>query len=207
MRASRLLRASQDERGFERSGVADRSVRAEDEACCARDGRTRVAVLGAKNGVLFCLSFRVRGLMSGVMKELEVDFPGEEFHHALFQALPVPVLVVDKELDLWEYNPSAARTLVPAKPRKEQRALGDALNCTRWHEGHEGCGRETACADCTIQWVVRAAGEGQRITRRWARMEILASGKPMKVNLQVSSSPFTFGRHSLVLLVLEGLDD
>jgi len=61
--------------------------------------------------------------------------------------------------------------------------------------------------DCTIQWVVRAAGEGQRITRRWARLEILARDKPMKVNLQVSSCPFNFGRYSLVLLMLEGLHD
>jgi hypothetical protein len=38
-------------------------------------------------------------------------------------------------------------------------------------------------------------------------MEVLARGKPTKLNLQVSSSPFTFGRYSLVLLVLEGLDD
>jgi hypothetical protein len=141
------------------------------------------------------------------MRELEVDYPGEEFHRALFQALPVPVLVVDKEFDLWDYNVSAARTLVPGKARNGHPALGDALNCVHWQEGPDGCGQEQACADCAIRWVVQAAGEGQRVTRQWARMEVLTQGKPTKLNLQVSSSPFTFGRYSLVLLVLEGLDD
>src|SRR5262249_195667 len=130
MRASRFLSAFPVERGFERNAVGSRPQRVEVTVLEIRqrllrtirrtlDGSTPLAVPTARNGVLFCLCFRGRRLMSDVMRELEVDFPGEEFHHALFQALPVPVLVVDKDLDLWEYNASAARTLVPAKPRKE----------------------------------------------------------------------------------------
>jgi len=140
------------------------------------------------------------------MRELEVDFPGEEFHRALFQALPVPVLVVDKELDLWEYNRAAARSIDHGERGKARRALGDALNCVHSRENQAGCCQALACSDCAIQWVVRAACEGQRVTRQWARMEVMAQGKPAKINLQVSSSPFEFRNRSLVLLVLEGLE-
>ena len=141
------------------------------------------------------------------MRELEVNFPGNEFHHALFQAVPVPIFVVDKELELWEYNTAAARSIGEQKKDNKRRLLGQALRCVHAHETLTGCGHAERCADCTIYWAVRAAADGQRVQRQWARVDVEERGKPAKMNLQVSSAPFVFGQYSLVLLMLDGLAD
>ena len=141
------------------------------------------------------------------MRELEVNFPGTEFHNALFQAVPVPILVVDKELELWEYNVAAARSIGEARKDTERRLLGQALRCVHARETATGCGHAERCEDCTIYWAVRAAAEGQRVQRQWARVDVEERGKAAKMNLQISSAPFVFGQYSLVLLMLEGLGD
>jgi hypothetical protein len=38
-------------------------------------------------------------------------------------------------------------------------------------------------------------------------MELMLKGRPAKVSLRVSCQPFTYGKSSLILLVLEGLND
>ena len=140
------------------------------------------------------------------MRELEVDFPGKEFHDALFQAVPVPIFVVDQELELWEYNTAAAGWIGEPKRDNRRRLLGQALRCVHSHETLTGCGHAERCADCTIYWAVRAAANGQRIRRQWARVDIEQRGNAAKMNLQVSSTPVVFGQYSLVLLMLEGFE-
>jgi hypothetical protein len=54
---------------------------------------------------------------------------------------------------------------------------------------------------------VRAAAAGRRVSRRWAEMELTLKGTPSKVSVRISCQPFTFEKNSLVLLVLEGLND
>lgn len=155
---------------------------------------------------MFVLHF-VSVYNSWVMRELEVNFPGKEFHDALFQAVPVPILVVDKELELWEYNTAAARSIGEPRKDNQRRLLGEALKCVHAHETAKGCGHEGRCTDCTLYWAVRAAADGQRVSRQWARVDVEQQGKRAKLNLQVSSTPFVFGQYSLVLLMLEGLED
>jgi hypothetical protein len=54
---------------------------------------------------------------------------------------------------------------------------------------------------------VRSAARGRRVTRQPAQMELIRKGRTAKVNLRVSCQPFTYGRSSFILLVLEGLND
>jgi hypothetical protein len=54
---------------------------------------------------------------------------------------------------------------------------------------------------------VRAAARGRRVARQWAKMELVARGKRAQVKLRVSCQPFTYERHSFILLILEGLND
>jgi PAS domain-containing protein len=118
-----------------------------------------------------------------------VTFPGQEFHHALFQAMPVPILVVDRELEVWECNAAAARSMSESPKDKKRRMVGQALKCVHADAAGRGCGQAEPCADCTIHWAVRAAAEGQRILRQWARVDIEDQGKPARVNFQISSTP------------------
>ena len=54
---------------------------------------------------------------------------------------------------------------------------------------------------------VRAAYEGQRVTRRWAELDLMLKGQPVKRSVRVSCQPFEYQKSSLVLLMLEDLND
>ena len=121
--------------------------------------------------------------------------------------MPLPVFVVDNDINILEYNAAAARLLVEGwQTRKQRWSGGDVLECLHAAESSGGCGCSPACSNCGLREAVSAAFRGQPVTRQWAAMELNWKGKPAKVDLRVSCQPFSYGKSDFVLLVLEGLD-
>ncbi len=147
------------------------------------------------------------GYPVSMMNRVPVQFLDESFHRVVFDAIPIPVLVVDENVSILEYNAAAANLIGDDKRQVLARGCGEVLRCTQALENPEGCGNGTACAECVLRQSVEAAAEGQGVTRRWARLELLENGQARKVNLRVSTQPFTCQRHSFILLILEGLND
>ena len=141
------------------------------------------------------------------MRQLAVQFLDQGFHRVLFDAMPMPVFVVDKDVCIFDYNAAAARLLKKDKRLIIRRRAGEVLNCVHSMEGTKGCGSTSACRDCTVRKSVRTAARGRRVVRRSAQMELVRNGKTAKVKLRLSCQPFTYGRSSFILLVLEGLND
>jgi PAS domain-containing protein len=141
------------------------------------------------------------------MSRLAVQFLDQGFHRVLFDAMPMPVFVVDKDVCIFDYNAAAARLLGKDKKLVIRRRGGEVLNCVNALEGPGGCGSTPACHDCVVRQSVRTAARGRRVIRRWAQMELVRKGKIVKVKLRVSCQPFTYGRSSFILLMLEGLND
>ncbi len=141
------------------------------------------------------------------MSQLAVQFLDQGFHRVLFDAMPMPVFVVDKDVCIYDYNTAAARLLRKDKKLVIRRRGGDVLNCVHSMEGPKGCGSTPACRDCVVRKSVRSAARGRRVVRRWAQMELIRNGRTARVKLRVSCQPFTYGRSSFILLVLEGLND
>lgn len=137
------------------------------------------------------------------MSRLAVQFLDQGLHRALFDAMPLPVFVVDKDVNVLECNAAAARLFKPGRQTTRQRKAGDVLHCLHTTESPKGCGGAAACSDCGL----RAASQGQSVTRQWAEMELVRRGRPVNVELRVSCQPFTYDRSAFVLLVLEGLND
>ena len=125
----------------------------------------------------------------------------------LFDAMPMPVFVVDEDVCILECNAAAARLLGPDKQTIVKQRGGEVLHCVHAKETPEGCGRAPACSDCPVRQAVQAASRGQRVTRQKARMELSAKGKTTKVDFQISCSPFNYERSKFILLVLEGLNN
>ncbi len=123
----------------------------------------------------------------------------------LFDAMPMPVFVVDEDVRILECNAAAVRLFGPDKQAIIKRRGGEALHCVHAKEAPEGCGRAPACPDCPVRKAVQAASRGRRVTRQNAQMELAAGGKTIKVDLQISCSGFTYERFKFILLVLEGL--
>ena len=141
------------------------------------------------------------------MRKVEIQFLDQGFHRVLFDAMPVPVFVVDDDVCILDYNAAAGRLLGKARRLVLWRRGGEVLRCVNARAVPGGCGRAPACGRCVVRESVRRASQGQGVVRRRAKMELVADGKRARVSLRVSSQPFTYHRRSFVLLILEGLDD
>ena len=141
------------------------------------------------------------------MNRVAVQFLDQGFHRMLFDAMPMPVFVVDEDVRILECNAAAVRLFGPDKQAIIKRRGGEVLHCVHAKEVPEGCGRAPVCPDCPVRKAVQAASRGRRVTRQNAQMELVAGGKTAKVDFQISCSAFTYERFTFILLVLEGLND
>lgn len=123
----------------------------------------------------------------------------------MFDAMPMPVFLVDADASILEYNAAAAELLGSKKSLFLNRSIGEVLDCIHAAEGPDGCGSAAACPKCGVRHSIRAASRGQRVTRRDTTFERREGRKPNPLELRVGCHPFTFKGHSFNLLVLEGL--
>lgn len=141
------------------------------------------------------------------MQRLAVEFLDQAFHRVLFNAMPMPVFVVDKDVTILDYN-AAAADWVGTKPGTVLRKRGgEALHCLNALKDARGCGFSEVCPDCVLRNAVKSAAKGRAVTRKWASMEFQLKGKPVRKDLRVTCKPVEFARQAYVLLVLEGLND
>ncbi len=141
------------------------------------------------------------------MSRLAVEFLEQGFHRVLFDAMPMPVFVVDDDVSILEYNAAAAQLLGGQKQYHLNRRGGDVLGCIHATDSPDGCGRGETCVDCIVRNAVKAASSGKRVTRQTTWMELKSgSSKAKKINVKVSTLPINYQQHSWVLLILEGLN-
>jgi PAS domain-containing protein len=141
------------------------------------------------------------------MRSLAVEFLDQGLHRVLFNAMPMPVFVVDRDVCILEYNTAAAELVGEQKEEVFGHRGGEILHCLRSMETPGGCGSSPKCSSCVIRKAVRSALQGRPVTRQWAKMELLAADNPTKVNLRVTARPVKYERQSFVLLILEGLNE
>ncbi len=78
-----------------------------------------------------------------------------DFLANVFDALPLPALVVDSDVRIVEFNVAAARFLANFPFAVFRPSAGDALHCIHSTEAPRGCGHAEACQDCVIRNSVR----------------------------------------------------
>jgi PAS domain-containing protein len=141
------------------------------------------------------------------MNRVAVQFLDQGFHRMLFDAMPMPVFVVNEDVCILECNAAAIKLLGRSKQFLIGKRCGEALNCIHALEVPEGCGRSPDCGGCVVRKSVRAASRGHRVVRHEAEMKFGRNGNRTKTNLRVTCQPFTYERCKFILLVLEGLND
>jgi PAS domain-containing protein len=142
------------------------------------------------------------------VSRIHIQFLDQEFHRVLFDAVPVPIFVVDADVSVLDYNAAAGRLAGKNRRLVIRRRGGEVLHCVHSTEVPEGCGRAPACRTCVVRKSVQTASRGRRVSRRWARMELITKGrkKRSRVDVRVSCEPFTYEGRSFILLILEGLN-
>ncbi len=124
-----------------------------------------------------------------------------------FDAMPSPVLVVDEDVRIHEYNIAASALLTAEKPEVLQMRGGEAIRCVHHHDTEEGCGRADACSVCVLRNSVGKAFQGGKVVRSRQKMDLIRDGKIIEVYVLVTASPFVFQNTQLAILVLEDISE
>jgi PAS domain-containing protein len=129
------------------------------------------------------------------------------FQRALFDALPLYVLVVDPEIRIHGYNAAASALFDESVGEVLSSSGGKILNCIHQSRSPQGCGHAEDCEDCVIRNSVQAAVAGQKIFRQKCRMRVFRGGKVRDLHLSVTASPFSFAGAPYVLVILEDINE
>lgn len=140
------------------------------------------------------------------MSSLPVQFLDQSLHRVMFDAVPIPMFVVDPDVSILEYNAAAAQWLGNDRTAILRKRGGEVLHCLHAGETPRGCGGSDSCPDCVVRNSVTSAARGVPVVRRPTQMELVRQGRPVPVDVQVTTNPFQYERHSFVLLMLEGLE-
>lgn len=146
--------------------------------------------------------FPTLGIMQPVPHEELADFL-----RAVLDAIPSPVLVVDDDVRILDFNLAAAPLLDEAKSLVLKRRGGEALHCIHSTEAPGGCGTAPACRDCAIRNSVRDAYDGKHVCRKAHHLQLAAAGHNTDVNMLVTTAPIPYKTERLVLVVLEDISE
>ncbi|RME63819.1 MAG: PAS domain-containing protein [Nitrospirae bacterium] len=120
----------------------------------------------------------------------------------LFNAVPIPLMLVDSNTTVLMLNPAARDFL---RTTETKRPFGDLFHCVRAVE--KGCGQTEHCKDCPIRKSVRLALSGKTIVRQRVSQTKVMDGKSEKLELYITSSFFSLEGKALVLVAIEDITE
>jgi PAS domain-containing protein len=126
----------------------------------------------------------------------------------IFNAMPLPVFIVDDDVKIVAYNRTAASMLAVDPQVILRRRAGEVLHCVHAREAVEGCGRAPACGDCVVRSSVNTSFKDQKMVRQKVKMELVEEGKGSKeIFLLVTTAPFEYLGNGHVLLILQDVSE
>jgi hypothetical protein len=130
-----------------------------------------------------------------------------DYGRAAFESAPLPMLIVDPDVRLLEFNAAAAALIGEQAAKALGRRSGDVLQCLHRKDVDEGCGRGPFCKDCLLRHSVRRALDGRRVHRARAQMELTARGSGKPIDLLITCSPLETGNGPGALVILEDITE
>jgi PAS domain-containing protein len=132
----------------------------------------------------------------------------EELHYqTILNAIPLMIFVVDNDVRIRDLNQAAATVFGLDKATILNRRGGEVLHCLHAYDVPEGCGRAPFCQNCVIRNSVTKCLEGQAVTRRRTKAELLLAGTKKEIELLITASPMPIREEVQVLLILEDINE
>ena len=126
---------------------------------------------------------------------------------ALFDAVPLPIFLVDDDVRILDFNPAAGELMNQDRQVVLTRRGGEALHCLHSRDVQEGCGQGPHCTDCVLRRsVTRSLQQGERV-REKSVMELRRDGGDRTIDLVVTTSPVTIEGRTMALLILEDVSE
>jgi PAS domain-containing protein len=131
----------------------------------------------------------------------------ETFYHAILNAIPLPIFLVDDDMQIHELNTAATKTFGLERELVLQQRGGDVLHCLHSVDVPEGCGRGTSCTDCVIRNSVMSCLAGNAVHRRRMKFKVLDHGDHRDLELLVTAVPVPGESGGRALLILEDITE
>lgn len=128
-------------------------------------------------------------------------------YRAILDSIPVPLLVVDDDVRIQEYNAAAAPLLAEPRQAVLRRRGGEALHCLHARESPDGCGRGPFCPDCLIRNAVSLALKGTPVSRQRHKLELLRGDTEKKIYALITCTSIPFAGERRVLLAIEDINE
>ncbi len=129
----------------------------------------------------------------------------DTFYQTVLDAIPIPVFVVDSDVQIRDLNAAAVSLLGLGKDAVHRRRGGDVLHCLHATDVEEGCGRGPACKTCDIRTSVTLGLEEGRVTRKRVNLQVRRDGDHVDVHVLMTVSPMPEAEERLALLMLEDI--
>lgn len=129
-----------------------------------------------------------------------------DFLQTLFDAVPLPLFVVDGDVQVQLLNRAAASAFDLSNEAAYKHRGGDLFGCL-FAEGPEGCGQHSACADCVVRNAVGEAIKGTAVMRRKTVMTFVRNDEMQEGNFLVTAAPFVYEGTTFALLTLEDINE
>lgn len=129
-----------------------------------------------------------------------------DFLQTLFDAVPLPLFVVDRDVQVHLLNRAASSAFDLTNEAAYRHRGGDLFGCL-FAEGPGGCGEHSACADCVVRNAVGEAIRGTSVMRRKTVMGFVRNDKVAEGNFLVTAAPFDYEGTIFVLLTLEDINE
>jgi len=129
----------------------------------------------------------------------------ELFFRTVFDTIPVPTFIVDRDEKIQDYNKAGAQLSGPEPKVALHRRSGDVMHCI--NSEAKGCGHGTLCSNCVVRNSVKRAVSGGATHRQIHRMELRSHGTKKVIDVLVTASPLSVDGSQGALLMLEDVSE
>ena len=131
--------------------------------------------------------------------------PGSPLDRTIFDAIPIPVFVVDDDVRVLDLNGAAVQFCGQERDAIHRRRGGHVLHCLRSLDVPEGCGRGPACQSCVIRNSVKLSLKGRTISRKRMVMHVVHELGTREMQILVTACPMPEGTESRALVMMEDI--
>lgn len=126
----------------------------------------------------------------------------DSFAAFILNAMPLSVMIVDKEARVQVINEAAQRFFYTSRDAAYLKKCGDVIRCLHACTSR-GCGGCPACAKCILRKSVFEALEGQIVSRNKGNFDVVFNDEIKRLTLLVTASPILYENNQMVIVLIE----
>ena len=132
---------------------------------------------------------------------------GDKFFRAVLDAIPSPVFIVNRDLQVLAFNTAATPLLGTHPSLVLQLRSGEALHCIHSTDSEYGCGYGEHCKTCILRNSVGESFSSHKVIRRAAKMMLSSSDGKSDIYLLVTAAPLTHQGIDYTVLTMENINE